>query len=272
MGSVQPDFGVLKQKIRASWTSGDYGKFAGYMAHEAQNFVDRLKIQPEMKVLDVACGTGNLAIPAALLGAEVTGVDIAPNLLQQAREKATSMKLNATFDEGDVEQLPYADGQFDLVMSMFGAMFAPRPELAASELKRVCRPGGKIAMANWTAEGFNGKMLATIGRHAPPSRGIPSPLLWGNEATVKDRLGDGTSSITTTRRMLQFDYPFSPKGVVAFFREHFGQAITIFSNLDTDGQNALTADLEKFWTEHNQASGQRTLVDAEYLEVIATKS
>ena len=123
-----------------------------------------------MKVLDVACGTGNLALPAARAGAEVTGVDIAPNLVEQARENAKREGLNVQFDEGDAEALPYADASFDAVVTMFGAMFAPRPDLVAAELKRVCRPGGVIAMANWTPAGFIGQMFKTMASHVPPPR------------------------------------------------------------------------------------------------------
>jgi len=272
MGSAPTDFATLKQRMRTTWMTGDFGKIAEYSSKEATNFIARLDIQPGTKVLDVACGTGNLAIPAARSGAQVTGVDIAPNLLEQARKRAVSEKLSAIFDEGDAEQLPYADGQFDLVMSMFGAMFAPRPELVAAELKRVCRSGGKIAMANWTKEGFVGKNFAINSHHVPPPPGIPAPVLWGDEATVRDRLEDGTSSITTTRRMLQFDYPFPPKDVVAFFREYFGPTSVAFSRLDANGQAALAADLEQLWSEHNEADGQRTFVSAEYLEVIAIRA
>lgn len=271
MGSAQPDFATLKQRMRTTWMAGDFGKIAEYSSKEAANFVARLDIQPGTKVLDVACGTGNLAIPAARSGAQVTGVDIAPNLLEQARKRAAAEKLSVIFDEGDAEQLPYADGEFDLVMSMYGAMFAPRPELVAAELKRVCRSGGKIAMANWTKEGFVGNNFAINSRHVPPPQGIPAPVLWGDEATVRDRLEDGASSITTTRRMLAFDYPFPPKDVVAFFREYFGPTSTAFARLDPSGQAALAADLEQLWSEHNQTDGQGTLVFAEYLEVIAIR-
>lgn len=136
-------------------------------------------------MLDVACGTGNLAIPAARRGAQVTGVDIAPNLVEQARQRATGEGLQVTFEEGDAEQLPYPDAQFDLVMSMFGAMFAPRPERVASELARVCRQGGTIAMANWTPEGFVGKTFNLTSRYVPPPDGVPAPVLWGQRKGCK---------------------------------------------------------------------------------------
>jgi ubiquinone/menaquinone biosynthesis C-methylase UbiE len=222
--------------------------------------------------LDIACGTGNLAIPAARLGAKVTGVDIAPNLLEQARQRAASEGLEARFDEGDAEQLAYSDGEFDVVMTMFGAMFAPRPQRVAAEMDRVCRSGGTIAMANWTSEGFTGKIFAVGARFVPPPEGIPSPLLWGDESTVKERLASGTSEITTTLRSIDLEFPFPPAEVVAFFRNYFGPMHMAFSKLDSHGQREYAAELEKLWREHNQATGDRTLIRAEYLEVIATRA
>src|SRR5690349_17875140 len=194
----------LKQRMRGTWMAGDFGQIARYSAQGAEEFVSRLPISPKMRVLDVACGTGNLAIPAARKGADVTGIDIAPNLLEQARARAAEEGLKATFEEGDAERLPYPDAHFDVVMSMFGAMFAPRPEQAASELARVCRPGGIIAMANWTPEGFVGQMFALSARYVPPPQGIPAPVLWGKENTVRERLGPYASNIGTKRVMLTF--------------------------------------------------------------------
>jgi ubiquinone/menaquinone biosynthesis C-methylase UbiE len=187
----------LKQRMRASWMAGDFGQIARYSAKSAEEFVDLLPIQPGARVVDVACGTGNLAIPAARKGAEVWGLDIAPNLLEQARQRAATEGLQATFEEGDAEQLPYPDARFDVVMSMFGAMFAPRPELVATELCRVCRPGGAIAMANWTPESFVARQFAVGNRYIPPPEGIPAPVLWGDEQVVRQRLGGCTTAIRT---------------------------------------------------------------------------
>ena len=270
MAHTQIDFEQLKQRMRGTWMAGDFGQIAQYSAKGAEEFVDRLPISHGMRVLDVACGTGNLAIPAARQGAQVTGVDIAPNLLQQARQRAAAENLPATFDEGDAEQLPYPDAQFDLVMSMFGAMFAPRPERVSSELARVCRSGGTIAMANWTPEGFVGKTFRLTAQYVPPPEGVPAPVLWGVENVVKERLGRYTSKIETARRALIFDYPLPPKEVVQFFRTYFGPTQMAFSRLDAAGQSALAADLEKLWIEYNKGENGRTLVSAEYLEVMAT--
>jgi SAM-dependent methyltransferase len=272
MQPTPSEFDKLKQGMRSTWMAGDFGRIAEHTAKEAAEFVERLGIPPGARVLDVACGTGNLAIPAARAGARVHGVDIAPNLVEQARARAGAEGLDATFQEGDAEQLPYPDAAFDVVMSMYGAMFAPRPAVVAAELARVCRPGGLIAMANWTPAGFVGKSFAISATKLPQPEGIPAPVLWGDEAVVRERLGPYASRIETLRRNALFDYPFSPRGMVGFFREYFGPTRVAFSRLDPAGQAAFAADLENLWRESNEAEGERTLVHAEYLEVRALRT
>src|SRR5215472_1548461 len=147
MYPTQDGLEQLRKKMRSTWMAGDFGQIAQYYAKEAEQYVRRIAISSHAEVLDVACGTGNVTIPAARAGAKVTGVDIAPNLLEQARRRTADEGLNAIFDEGDAEQLPYTDGRFDYVVTMFGAMFAPRPDRVSAELIRVCKPGGKIIMA-----------------------------------------------------------------------------------------------------------------------------
>jgi ubiquinone/menaquinone biosynthesis C-methylase UbiE len=220
----------------------------------------------------VACGTGNLALPAARAGADVTGVDIAPNLVEQARENARREGLNAKFDEGDAEALPYDDASFDAVVTMFGGMFAPRPELVAAELKRVCRPGGFVAMANWTPAGFIGQMFKTMGAHVTPPAGMPSPLLWGVEENVRERFGEGISRLESQPQMLKFAFPFSPAEVVEHFRSFYGPTQKAFGTLDESKQAALRKDLEQLWSTNNRATDGTTAIDAEYLEVIATRA
>jgi ubiquinone/menaquinone biosynthesis C-methylase UbiE len=262
----------LKEKMRATWMAGDFGKIAEHTAAEAALFVDSLGIQPAALVLDVACGTGNLSIPAARKGATVTGVDIAPNLLEQARARAAAEGLQITFQEGDAEQLPFPDAHFDVVMTMFGAMFAPDPDRVASELARVCRHGGKIAMANWTPEGFTGKMFRLTSRHLPPPVELPAPTLWGDEAVALLRLkSSGVKVESMKRRNLVFDYPYPPREVVQFFRDYFGPTKVAFSRLDEARQAELRDDMEKLWAEHNEARSGRTLIQNEYLEVIGTR-
>jgi len=266
------DLQALKTKLRATWMAGDFGEIAKAYVRDAEEFVRGLNLRPGMRVLDVACGTGNLAIPAARLGASVTGVDIAPNLLEQARENAKREGLAVQFDEGDAEKLPYEDGSFDAVITMFGAMFAPRPEPTAAELKRVCRSGGLIVMANWTPTGFIGQMFKIVGSHVPPPPGVPSPLLWGNEEAVRERLSEGTSSLETSRQNVRFNFPFGPAETVEHFRVYYGPTFNAFNALDENGQAALYRDMTQHWTTYNQATDGTTDVPSEYLKVVAVRA
>jgi SAM-dependent methyltransferase len=272
MQSSSPDFADLKSKMKASWMAGDFGEIANYSVKAGEEFVARTEIKPGCRLLDIACGTGNTALPAARAGAVVTGVDIAPNLLEQARKRAAAERLQIRFQEGDAEELAFADHEFDIVLTMFGAMFAPRPERVAAELIRVCRPGGLIAMANWTPEGFVGKTFQVMSKMVPPPPGIPAPVLWGSEQTVRQRLSNGIASLTLTRRKARLEFPFGPKEVVGFFRQYFGPTQVAFARLDQDGQSDLAAQLESLWTEHNQATDGTSKVEAEYLDVRAVRA
>lgn len=268
---MTPELEALKSRLKATWSAGDFGQIAKSTAAGAAEFIERLHLQPGMKVLDVACGSGNLALPAARAGAAVTGIDIAPNLIKQARENAEREGLKIQFDEGDAEALPYDDASFDAVVTMFGAMFAPRPVLVAAELKRVCKPSGFVAMANWTPTGFVGRMFKTVAGHFPPPAGMPPPVLWGDDATVRERLQDGFSKIETNERTITFKFPFPPADVVEHFRTYFGPVQKAFGALDESGQAALRHDLEQLWTGNNSASDGTTESDAQYLEVIAIR-
>jgi SAM-dependent methyltransferase len=242
------------------------------MTKNAEDFINRLNIPSGAKVLDVACGTGNTAIPAARNGARVTGVDIAPNLLEQARARAAAENLPATFQEADAEQLPFSDAHFDLIISMFGAMFAPRPDVTANELARVCRPGGQIIMANWTAQSFAGKVFALGTKYIPPPPGIPPPVLWGEEETVRQRFAATTSEIHADLRSIDMQFPFPPHKTVELFRHYFGPTVMAFSRLVPEQQAAYAIDLENLWNAHNQSDGGNTSIRAEYLEVRAVRA
>ena len=264
--SAEPD--PLAARVRATWTSGDFGRIArGYELGAAQ-FITRLGLEPGERVIDVATGTGNLAIPAARTGALVTGVDIAPNLIAQAKARAAAEGLAIRLDVGDAESLGYDDDEFDTAVSMFGAMFAARPERAASELLRVVRPGGRIAMANWTPTSFIGEMLKTTSRYSPPAAGVPSPLLWGTEECVRERLGGGLSSLMLTRRSITFEFALDPASVVNEFIQWYGPTLRAFASLDETGKAALRRELETLWTDHNRADDGTTRVQSEYLEVM----
>jgi len=272
MSEAISELAALKTRLQAVWSAGDFGQIAKYYANDAADFIKRLDLKPGMTVLDVACGTGNLAIPAARTGASVTGVDIAPNSVEQARQNAKAEGLNAKFDEGDAEALPYQDASFDAVVTMFGAMFAPRPELVASELKRVCRPGGFIAMANWTPNGFIGQMFKITSQHVPPPPGMPSPVLWGVEEKVRERFSEGISKLETRLQKVTWVFPFSPAEVVEHFRLYYGPAQKAMGALGEEKGAALRKDLEELYTTHNQATDGTTRVEAEYMEVIAVRA
>jgi ubiquinone/menaquinone biosynthesis C-methylase UbiE len=265
------DIDQLKTRLKATWMTGDYDVFARYMEPDAQLFYKHIGVQPGQRLLDVGCGAGQLALIAARAGARVTGCDISTNWLERARERARLEGLNVCFEEGDAEALPYHDGRFDVVASLIGAMFAPRPDLVASELIRVCRPGGTIAMANWTARGFVGQMFKLISRYIAPN-GMPSPLLWGDEAVIRERLGKGTTNLRCTVRFYQFEYPFPPERVVEFFRENYGPVSRAFASLAPEERAQLKDELVSLWAANNRDEVGGTLVDAEYLEVIAERS
>ncbi len=265
------DLAALKARLKTTWMSGDFDKIAEIIRVGGAEFIARLELKPDARLLDVACGTGNPSFPAALAGAVVTGVDIAPNLLETARTRAKQDVVNIQFDEGDAEALPYADASFDEVLTMFGAMFAPRPGIVAAELARVCRGGGRLAMANWTPEGFIGQMFKVTGQHVPPLPML-SPLLWGHEATVRERLSRDFTNPQFNRRRLSMDFPMPPAEAVEYFRVWYGPTNCAFAALDEAGQRALRRDLELLWTVHNRATDGTTSISAEYLEVIATRA
>jgi len=268
-----PQLAALKAKQKATWESGDFGQIAQSIENVAEEFMAGLPMLPGLRVLDVACGTGNLAVIAARHGCRVSGIDIAANLLDQARARAAAERLPIGFEEGDAEALPFEKNTFDLTLSMFGVMFTPQPSLATTELRRVTRPGGQIALANWTPEGFIGKMFRIFKAHLPlPPAGVPSPMEWGNEATVQQRLHSGFTDIRLTRRVAMMRYPFPPAETVEFFRKYYGPTLRAFESLPAPGQAALRRDLVELQTRHNTAETPgKTEVAAEYLEVVAKK-
>jgi len=269
--TLSTDVDSLKARLQHIWMAGDYDRFSRHMESGAREFYKRLMAAPGCRLLDVGCGSGQLALMAAKDGVEVTGVDIAGNSIARARARAQAEQLLARFDEADAEALPFEDASFDVVASIFGAMFAPRPDLVAKELLRVCSPGGAIAMANWTPQGFIGRMFKTVSNFIAPS-GIPSPVLWGDETTVRERLGGGLSDLQLVRRHYTFSYPFPPSEVVEFFRLYYGPINQAFTSLDADGQGRLRRELETLWSADNRAGIECTTVMAEYLEVIGIRA
>lgn len=266
------DMDTIKTRMKATWMAGDYGTFAKYMEPGALDILASWQIPSGSRMLDIGCGAGQITIPAARTGVQATGVDIATNSLEQARARAAAEGLKVQFDEGDAEQLLYPDASFDTVVSVVGAMFAPRPERVAAEMVRVCRPGGRIMMVNWTASGLVGQMFKAIAKHVPPAPGIPSVMLWGDETTVRERLNAGIAELKLTKRIYpSWSYPFAVPEVVEFFRQNYGPTQRAFATLNDEGQKALRHDLEQVFSAHNRATDGTTALEAKYLEVAAIR-
>ena len=262
---------ALTERSRRIWSAGDYDRIAEGFRDDARTFVERASLRPGQLVLDAASGSGNLTIPAARTGAVVTGIDLVPSLLSAASRWAAREGLTLTLDLGNVEELPYADARFDVVMSMFGVMFASRPDKVVAELARVTRPGGRVVLANWTRGGFIGRMLAMHAAVAPAPAEIPSPLLWADETVLRERFDAHTWQLTLTKRTLTFRYPYTPRGTAELFRAAYGPTVRAFATLDENGRASFAPDLASHWSSHPRGSDASTEVDAEYLEVVAVR-
>ena len=225
---------------------------------------------PSWRVLDVATGNGGTAIAAARRGCEVVGIDYVPSLVAQARERAAAERYAITFDEGDAEALPYADSSFDAVLSTLGVMFTADHRRAAAEMLRVCRSRGVLAMANWSPDGFIGRVFRTIGAHVPPPAGVKSPALWGTTAYLEELFGDHISGMRAETRHFMFRYR-SPEHFLQFLRINYGPMLKAFEALDEEGRQGLAADLTALMAECNTAVGTLAIPSA-YLEVVATRA
>ncbi|MDY6978422.1 MAG: class I SAM-dependent methyltransferase [Pseudomonadota bacterium] len=259
---------ALKQQLKETWCAGDYGQVARVLAASTAQLLERYPVRPGADILDVACGNGQIALAAARAGARATGIDIADNLIEQGRRRAREESLAVRLDVGDAESLPYADNSFDQVYSIIGAMFAPRPEQAAAELLRVCRPGGQIIMVNWTPDGFIGQFFKTVARHMPPPDGMPSPLLWGQEPHVRERFGKGVAKLKADKQFFEFHFPYPPADVVDFFGTYFGPVQRALAALGESAGQALKADLVALWEAHNLADDGTTYTRGEALEIV----
>jgi len=266
------DHNAIRARQKAVWTAGDFGQVAQFTQANAEEFVRRCAVKPCMRVLDVACGTGNTALPAARAGGQVTALDFAPNLLEQARARAAHAGLMIRFEEGDMEELPYADASFDLVMSTFGVMFASRPDRMAAELIRVCRPGGRIVIASWTPEGFTGQIHHILAKYSPAPPAMVSPLQWGDEQVVAKRLQAGIAAFGAAKMMAQLRYPFSIAETIRFHRTYLGPALLTYASLSDSQRDAVESDLTALYQRHNLARDGTVWVEAEYLEFTATRA
>lgn len=268
---MDPAISALKDRLKSTWEAGNYGIFAKYMEKGALEFFERLAIEPGTRLLDVACGAGQLTLPAARKGIEVQGIDLAANLVEQARSRAEAEGLDIQIDQGDAEALPYEDSSFNVVMSLIGAMFAPRPELVAKEMGRVCRPGGKVIMGNWTPEGFVGEMFKVVGKHLAPSPLMPSPLLWGDENTCRQRFSQIVGDLQFSRYMYPMEYPFGPDKVVDFFIAYYGPINRAYAALGETAGQLLRQDLIALWERNSLAGEGACKVEAEYIVLTGTR-
>ena len=265
-----PDFTAIKQRQQATWASGDYAVVGTTLQIVGESLAEVVDIRAGERVLDVAAGNGNVTLAAARRFADVTSTDYVPALLDKAAERARAEGLAVKFQVADVEDLPFDDGSFDVVLSTFGCMFAPNQPQTASEMMRVVRKGGRIGMANWTPEGFIGRLFKLIGAHVPPPAGVKSPALWGIEAHLRTLFGASIDGIQCTRRHFNFRQR-SAADWVQMFRDVYGPTHKAFAALDDAGKRALERDMLALLGEMNTAGTKSLIVPSEYLEVVITK-
>jgi len=264
------DFNAVKTRQQAAWASGDYAVIGTTLQIVGEMLAEACDLRWDERVLDVAAGNGNVTLAAARRGCSVTSTDYVAALLDRGAERARAERLKVEFKTADVEALPFEDASFDAVLSTFGVMFAPDHATSAAEMMRVCKPGGRIGMANWTPEGFIGQMFKTLGRHVPPPAGVQPPSKWGAEAHLQSLFGDKAESISVTRRMFNFRYR-SAAHFVEVFRTWYGPVHKAFAALPVDGAQALESDLIALLSEMNRGGAKSLVVPSEYLEVIVTK-
>ena len=266
-----PNYAAIKQRQQATWASGDYAVVGTTLQIVGESLAEAVDVRADERVLDVAAGNGNATLAAARRFASVTSTDYVPSLLDKGRERARAEGFVVRFQEADVEELPFPDSSFDVVLSTFGAMFAPDHERAADEIMRVLRSGGRIGMANWTPEGFIGRLFKLIGRHVPPPAGVKSPALWGSESHLAGLFGAQSAHIRAERRHFNFRYR-SPAHFVEVFRDYYGPTHKAFAALDEAGQQALEFEILALLGELNVAGPASLVVPSEYLEVVITKA
>lgn len=268
--TAQPDLAALKTRQQGTWSSGDYAVVGTTLQIVGEQLCESLDVRAGQKVLDVAAGNGNASLAAARRWCDVVSTDYVPALLGRARERAAAERLKIEFQEADAEALPFPDAGFDAVMSTFGVMFTPDQDKAAAELIRVCRPGGKIGLANWTPDGFIGQVFKTIGKHLPPPAGVKSPALWGTKARIEEMFGGQASSIKTESRNFVFRYR-SPEHWLQVFKTYYGPLLKAFGALEPAAQAALTSDLVAQIERFNRSGDAGMVVPSEYLEIVVTR-
>ena len=264
------DLNALKTRQQAAWSSGDYAVIGTTLQLVGEQLAEACDLRWDERVLDVAAGNGNATLAAARRGAQVTSTDYVASLLDRGAERARAERLEVTFQAADAEALPFADASFDAVLSTFGVMFAPDHARSASEMARVCRPGGRIGLANWTPEGFIGQVFKTLGRHLPPPAGVQPPSLWGVQAHLQSLFGDRAAKIAVTPRVFNFRYR-SAAHFIEVFRTWYGPMHKAFAALPAAGAQALEADLAELINRLNRAGAGSLVVPSDYVEVVITR-
>jgi ubiquinone/menaquinone biosynthesis C-methylase UbiE len=268
--SAQADFAALKQRQQGAWSSGDYALIGTTLQIVGEELCEALDLRSGSKVLDVAAGNGNVTLAAARRWCDVTSTDYVPALLEAGRARAAAEHLNVDFREADAEALPFADAAFEVVVSTFGVMFTPDQDKAAAELLRVCKPRGKIGLANWTPAGFIGQVFRTLGKYLPPPRGVKSPALWGTRARLDEMFAAHASAIVAEPRIFVFRYR-SLEHWLGIFKTFYGPMVKAFAALEPNAQAALSKDLLALAGEFNRATDGTAAIRGEYLEVVITK-
>jgi ubiquinone/menaquinone biosynthesis C-methylase UbiE len=266
-----PDYPAIKAKQNAAWSSGDYSRIGVTLQIVGESLAETMDLRPGASVLDVAAGNGNATLAFARRMCAVTSTDYVDALLARGRARAEAEALDVTYEIADAEQLPFNDSTFDGVVSTFGVMFAPNQDKAASELLRVCRPNGKIGLANWTPGGFIGEVFKTLGRHVPPPTGVNSPARWGTESWISQAFGPQARAIAVAYKAFVFRYP-SPERFIDVFRAFYGPIHKAFLALDANGQAALAGDLIHTIAHFNTATDGSMRAPSEYAEVIIARA
>ena len=267
LSTPTPDLAAVKTRQQAAWSTGNYAVVGTTLQIVGEQLCESLDLRSGARVLDVAAGNGNATLAAARRWCEVTSTDYVPALLDAGRLRAQAEGHSVLFQEADAEKLPFADASFDAVLSTFGVMFTPNQDQAAAELLRVCRPGGKIGLANWTPDSFIGQLFKTIGKYIPPAPGVKSPALWGTQARLDELFGAGARSIQAHSRDFVFRYR-SPEHWIEVFRTYYGPMNKTFAALEGERQAAFHQEVMALMAARNRSGDATLVLPSEYLEVV----